>query len=132
MEAVGGVAATIQLFEVALKLANVIRSVSDKIQEGPEELERWISQIESLRHVLETMEKSPALADPANEPVIQGCRGVCTNLLAIFDGLEVCSGDGLRKKTWKAIKGLDQEEAIRKRFEELERFKATLILMIQV
>ncbi|KAL6868855.1 hypothetical protein ACO1O0_000178 [Amphichorda felina] len=132
MEAVGGVAATIQLFEVALKLANVIRSVSDKIQEGPEELERWISQIESLRHVLETVEKLPALADPANEPVMQGCRGVCTNLLAIFDGLEVCSGDGLRKKTWKAIKGLDQEEAIRKRFEELERFKATLILMIQV
>ncbi|RMJ09779.1 hypothetical protein CDV36_010602 [Fusarium kuroshium] len=130
--------ATTQFTEQTIKVVRLCKKVYEKVQDGPEEVRVWRSELEQLRALVEEIQHSPALGSPALEndqvilSTIQHCTAVSTGLCAIFDRFDFDHSDPLGRKTWKAIGGLAKESDIRDLFTQLERLKSTLSLQIQV
>ncbi|RSL56270.1 hypothetical protein CEP53_006834 [Fusarium sp. AF-6] len=140
--------ATTQFIEQTVKIVQLCKKVYEKVQDGPEEVQMWRSELEQLRALVEEIQRSPALngqvpgspalGSPAlgNDQVIlstiQHCTTVSIDLCAIFDRFDFDHSDPLGRKTWKAIGGLAKESDIRDLFTQLERLKSTLGLQIQV
>ncbi|RSL90724.1 hypothetical protein CDV31_015615 [Fusarium ambrosium] len=140
--------ATTQFTEHTIKVVRLCKKIYEKVQDGPEEVRVWRSELEQLRALVEEIQRSPALngqvpgspalGSPAlgNDQVIlstiQHCTTVSTDLCAIFDRFDFDHSDPLGRKTWKAIGGLAKESDIRDLFTQLERLKSTLSLQIQV
>ncbi|KAJ4221627.1 hypothetical protein NW759_006873 [Fusarium solani] len=129
--------ATTQFTEQTVKI------VYEKVQDGPEEVRVWKSELEQLQTLVEEIQRSPALdssvhgtpalgSDPAIIKTIQSCTSVSTSLCTIFDRFDFHDSEPVSRKTWKAIGGLAKESDIRDLFAQLERFKSTLTLQIQI
>ncbi|RSL68331.1 hypothetical protein CEP54_002836 [Fusarium duplospermum] len=146
--------ATTQFTEQTVKIVRLCKKVYEKVQDGPEEVRVWRSELEQLRALVEETQRSPALngrildnsahgtpafgsPTPGSDQAIlsttiQHCTAVSTDLCAIFDRFDFDHADPLGRKTWKAIGGLAKESDIRDLFAQLERLKSTLSLQIQI
>lgn len=129
---IGVAAASQQFLKEGFKLIQLIRSIRDKAQGAPGEIEAWRKEIEDLSGLIEKVETSPALQHCDVAPTIESCRDICHGLVDTFSALDFAVSDSLAHKTWKAIKGLDKEQGIRTKFEELQRLKSTLAGKISV
>jgi hypothetical protein len=144
--------ATTQFTEQTIKVVRLCKKVYDKVQDGPEEVRAWRSELEQLQTLIEEIQRSPALngqvgnsvhgtpafgsptlgSDPTIIKTIQSCTSVSTDLCAIFDRFDFHDSEPVGRKTWKAIGGLAKELDIRDLFTQLERLKSTLALQIQI
>ncbi|KAJ4208549.1 hypothetical protein NW767_001656 [Fusarium falciforme] len=140
--------ATTQFTEQTIKVVRLCKKIYDKVQDGPEEVRAWRSELEQLQTLVEEIQRSlvlngqvlgssvhgtPALgSDPTIIKTIQSCTSVSTDLCAIFDRFDFHDSDPVGRKTWKAIGGLAKESDIRDLFTQLERLKSTLALQIQI
>lgn len=132
MEVLGAAAAADQLLKEAFKLAQLIRSIRDKYQGAPKEIEAWRQGIEDFSALIKHIEALPTLDGYEIDATIESCRAVCRDLTSIFSGLDFAASDPRLHKTWKAIKGIDQEPVVKKHFEELQRLKETLSIKINL
>ncbi|EEU35376.1 uncharacterized protein NECHADRAFT_100770 [Fusarium vanettenii 77-13-4] len=130
--------ATTQFIEQTVKVVRLCKKVYDKVQDGPEELRAWRSELEQLQTLVEGIPRAGDRGAPAfgSEPTIiktiQSCASVSTDLCEIFDRFDFRASDPVGRKTWKAIGGLAKESDIRDSFTQLERLKSTLALQVQV
>ncbi|KAL2683142.1 hypothetical protein Neosp_007609 [[Neocosmospora] mangrovei] len=140
--------ATTQFTEQTIKVVRLCKKIYDKVQDGPEEVQAWRSELEQLQTLVEEVQRSPALngqvlgssafgspthgSEPTIIKTIQSCTSVSTDLCAIFDRFDFHDSDTVGRKTWKAIGGLAKESDIRDLFSQLERFKSTLALQMQI
>lgn len=136
--------ATTQFIEQTVKVVQLCKKVYEKVQDGPEEVRAWRSELEQLQTLVEEIQRSPALngSSALGSPTtggestiiktIQSCASVSTDLCSIFDRFDFQDSDPIGRKTWKAIGGLAKESDIRALFVRLERLKSTLALQIQV
>ncbi|KAJ4322368.1 hypothetical protein N0V84_004839 [Fusarium piperis] len=146
-------AATTQFTEQTVKIVRLCKKVYDKVQDGPQEVRVWRSELEQLQALVEEIRHSPTLNSSAHDTLvhetpthgvpapgsgqaivdtIQSCTSVSADLCAIFDRFDFHDSDPVDRKTWKAIGGLAKESDIRELFTQLERLKSTLTLQIQV
>ncbi|OBT51052.1 hypothetical protein VE04_08733 [Pseudogymnoascus sp. 24MN13] len=132
MEGLGAAAAAEQLVKDAFKLVQLIRSIRDKYQGAPKEIEAWRQEIEDFSGVIKNIEALPTLDGYEIDATIESCRTICRDLIGIFGGLDFAASDSRLHKTWLAIKGIDQEPVVIKHFEELQRLKGTLLIKINV
>lgn len=132
MEVLGATAAADQLLKEAFKLVQLIRTIRDKYQGAPKEIEAWRQEIEDFSELIKQIEALPTLDGYDIHATIESCRTICHDLIGIFSGLDFAASDPRLHKTWMAIKGIDQEPAVRKHFEELQRLKGTLLIKINV
>ncbi|OBT84287.1 hypothetical protein VE02_07631 [Pseudogymnoascus sp. 03VT05] len=132
MEGLGAAAAAEQLFRDAFKLVQLIRSIRDKYQGAPKEMEAWRQEIEDFSGLIKNIEALPTLDGYEIDATIESCRIICRDLIGIFSGLDFAASDSRLHKTWLAIKGIDQEPVVIKHFEELQRLKGTLLIKINV
>lgn len=132
MEVLGAAAAADQLIKEAFKLVQLIKSIRDKYQGAPKEIEAWRQEIEDLLEVIKRIEPLPTLDGYDIYATLESCKRTCHDLIDIFSGLDFATTDPRLLKTWMAIKGIDQEPMVRKHFEELQRLKGTLLLKINV
>ncbi|KAM6525514.1 hypothetical protein FALCPG4_011053 [Fusarium falciforme] len=140
--------ATTQFTEQTIKVVRLCKKIYDKVQDGPEEVRAWRSELEQLQTLVEEIQCSPVLngqvlgssahgtpalgSDPTIIKTIQSCTSVSTDLCAIFDRFDFHDSDPVGRKTWKAIGGFAKEPDIRDLFTQLERLKSTLALQIQI
>ncbi|ELR10517.1 hypothetical protein VC83_04812 [Pseudogymnoascus destructans] len=120
MEGLGGAAAAEQLVKDAFKLVQLIRSIRDKYQGAPKEIEGWRQEIEDFLGLIKNIEALPSLDSYEIDATIEGCRTICRDLIGIFSGLDFAASDSRLHKTWLAIKGIEQEPVVIKHFEELQ------------
>ncbi|KFX87067.1 hypothetical protein V490_08579 [Pseudogymnoascus sp. VKM F-3557] len=146
MEGLGAAAAADQLLKEAFKLVQLIRAVRDKYKGAPKEIEAWRQEIEDFTALIKSIEELPTLDGYGIDTTIERCRTICRDLTGIFGSLDFAATDPRLHKTcgfhvkahdgglttWMAIKGIDQEPVVKKYFEELQRFKETLQLKINV
>ncbi|KFY21157.1 hypothetical protein V491_03116 [Pseudogymnoascus sp. VKM F-3775] len=132
MEVLGAAAAADQLIKEAFKLVQLIRSIRDKYQGAPKEIEAWRQEIEDLSELIKRIEALPTLDGYDIYATLESCKTTCHDLIGIFSGLDFATGDPRLLKTWMAIKGIDQEPTVRKHFGEIQRLKGTLLLKINV
>lgn len=132
MDVLGAAAAADQLLKEAFKLVQLIRTIRDKYQGAPKEIESWQQEIEDFSALIKRIEALPTLDGYEIDATIESCRAICHDLIGIFSGLDFSASDTRLHKTWMAIKGIDQEPLVRKRFEELQRLKGTLLIKINV
>ncbi|KFY84255.1 hypothetical protein V498_07858, partial [Pseudogymnoascus sp. VKM F-4517 (FW-2822)] len=101
-------------------------------QGSPKEIEAWRQEIEDFSTLIKQIETLPTLDGYEIDATIESCRVICRELIGIFSVLDFTAGDKRLHKIWMAIKGIDQEPAVRKHFEELQRLKGTLLIKINV
>lgn len=125
--AIGVAAASAQFFKEVIKLTQIVKSIYEKVEDGPNgELRRWKAELDDLHDFLERVEGSPALSKSGIESAIEESRAVCAQLLDIFQGLEVSCNDTLSKRTWRATKEVYQDASIHRKFDELQRLKINI------
>ncbi|KFY53625.1 hypothetical protein V496_07428 [Pseudogymnoascus sp. VKM F-4515 (FW-2607)] len=132
MEVLGAVAAADQLLKETFKLVQLIRTIHGKYQGSPKEIEAWRQEIEDFSTLIKQIETLPTLDGYEIDATIESCRVICRELIGIFSVLDFTASDKRLHKIWMAIKGIDQEPAVRKHFEELQRLKGTLLIKINV
>lgn len=132
MEVLGAAAAADQLLKEAFKLVQLIRSIRDKYQGAPKEIEAWRQEIEDFSALIKNIEALPTLDGYGIHATIESCRTICHDLIGIFSGLDFAASDARLHKTWMAIKGIDQQPVVKTHFEELQRLKGTLLIKINV
>jgi hypothetical protein len=132
MEGLGAAAAADQLLKEAFKLVQLIRAIRDKYQTAPKEIEAWRQEIEDFSLLIKSIEELSTLDGYGIDATIERCRTICRDLIGIFGSLDFAATDPRLHKTWMAIKGIDQEPVVKKHFEELQRFKETLQLKVNV
>lgn len=132
MEVLGAAAAADQLLKEAFKLVQLIRTIRDKYQGAPKEIEAWRQEIEDFSALIKNIEALPTLDGYEIDTTIESCRVICRELIGIFSRLDFTASDKRLHKTWVAIKGIDQEPVVRKHFEELQRLRGTLLIKINV
>ncbi|KFY79076.1 hypothetical protein V499_01886 [Pseudogymnoascus sp. VKM F-103] len=132
MEVLGAAAAADQLLKEAFKLVQLIRSIRDKYQGAPKEIEAWRQEIEDFSALIKHIEALPTLDGYDIQSTIESCRITCHDLIGIFSSLDFAASDARLHKTWMVIKGIDQEPVVRKHLEELQRVKGTLLIKINV
>lgn len=131
-EIVGLVAASGQFLEESIKIVKLSKALYDKVQDAPEEIELWRSQINRLQELVTDVRDSPTLHTAQINATIEDCEKVGHRLCQIFDRLDFDTTDPLGRKTWRAIRGLANEDEIRDLFSQIEHLKTTLIAQMTV
>jgi hypothetical protein len=90
----GVVAAVEQFVEAALKIAKFVKAVVDQVQDPPDRISQETGQIEDV------------------EDILARCGSYMRDLQEILERISVEHQDSLKKKTWKAICSLQEEEDI--------------------
>ncbi|KAF4981704.1 hypothetical protein FZEAL_2506 [Fusarium zealandicum] len=131
-EVVGLVAASGQFLEQSIKIIKFSKALHDKIQDAPDEIEAWRSQMTRLRELVQEICDTPSLQTTNISDTIKDCNEIGYRLGQEFDQVDFDSTDTMGRKTWKAVKGLAKEGKICDNFAQLERLKTTLLAQMSL
>lgn len=124
-EVLGVIAASEQLIEVAFKLAKFVKTVVDQIQDAPDQIRQEAGRIESLASLAAQIKTTESLQTEDIKNILLRCESYIQELQTRLEKISFEHNDTLRKKSWKAIRGL-QEEDIMKLFTVLHQEYSTL------
>ncbi|EHK42545.1 hypothetical protein TRIATDRAFT_319948 [Trichoderma atroviride IMI 206040] len=122
----GVIAASEQLVEAAFKLAKFVKAVVDQIQDAPDQIRRGVGRIESLASLAAQIKTTKPLQTEDVKNILIRCESYMRELQTLLEKISFKHNDALRKKTWKAICGLQEEEDIMKLFAVLHQEYSTL------
>ena len=126
VEVIGIVAAAGQFIEQTVKVVRLVQEVRSKSRNAPAEIQQWIQEIETLKDIAITVQRTAVLQTPQIEAILQCCGDRSRSLCAILDTISCDEDATFGKKTWSAICGVAQEGKIRALFGDLEREKSSL------
>ncbi|UKZ61164.1 uncharacterized protein TrAtP1_002434 [Trichoderma atroviride] len=125
-EVLGVIAASEQLVEVAFKLAKFVKAVVDQIQDAPDRIRQEAGRIESLASLAARIKTTMSLQTEDVKNILIRCESYMRELQTLLEKISFKHDDTLRKKAWKAICGLQEEEDIMKLFAVLHQEYSTL------
>ncbi|KAK1252172.1 hypothetical protein MKX08_003359 [Trichoderma sp. CBMAI-0020] len=125
-EILGVAAAAEQFVEVASKTAKFIKAVFDQIQDAPDQISRETGRIETLTSLAKQIKTTKSLQTEDIKRILIRCEGYMQELQEVLEKISFEPNDALRKKTWKAISGLQEEKDIMKLFTVLHQEYSTL------
>ncbi|KAF5004190.1 hypothetical protein FDECE_9328 [Fusarium decemcellulare] len=131
-EVVGLIAASGQFIEQSIKIVQGIKTVYDKIQNAPEEIQSWQSQISSLKELTNEVKATPSLQTPGIGDTIKQCDQVSKRLNQTFERVNFKSSDSRHFQIRKAIEGLAKESEVQELFTQLERHRNQLHTQISL
>ncbi|KAH8645893.1 hypothetical protein BGZ61DRAFT_377072 [Ilyonectria robusta] len=131
-EVLGIAAAAAQFAGLALKIAKTGKDIYDQLQNVPEQVPKWLQQIDGLRAIVSNIESCPELQTPEVGFLMRSCLSTSQQLHGTLDELHFSANDPLVQRTWRAVIGKTKETELRNFFEELERIKSALTLEIGV
>ncbi|KAL7917441.1 ankyrin repeat-containing domain protein [Trichoderma austrokoningii] len=124
-EALGVAAAAEQFVEAAFKVAKFVKAVVEQIQDAPDRIRQEAGRIESLASLAAQIKTTKSLQSEDVANIVTRCESCLRELQEVLEKITFEHNDSLRKKTWKAICGL-QEEAVMKLFTVLHHEYSTL------
>ncbi|KAH7133696.1 hypothetical protein EDB81DRAFT_949989 [Dactylonectria macrodidyma] len=131
-EALGIAAAAAQFAGLALKIAKTGKDIYDQLQNVPEQVPKWLEQIDGLQSIVSNIKSCPELQTDNVGLLLKSCVSTSEELLRSLNGLHFSADDPLGQRTWKAVVGKTKETELRNLFEEIERIKSALGLEIDV
>jgi hypothetical protein len=120
-EVLGVIAASEQFIEVAFKLAKFVKNVVDQIQDAPDHIQQEAGRIESLASLAAQIKTTESLQTENIKNILFRCESYMQELQTRLENISFDHDDKLRKKTWKAIRGLQEEKDIMKLFTVLHQ-----------
>jgi hypothetical protein len=137
MEALGAVAACVQLAEIATRTLLLISKLYRKARDAPEyvqRVDRQLSQLIALVTLLQPCFDLPAYVSASNDisAVLEDCHDQADQLARVIDGLLSKQNEPAWKRGWHAVKCLKRQEKITSISNHLERHKSTLSLWVAV
>lgn len=125
-ELLGVAAAAAQFAEVAFKTAEFIKAVVDKVQDAPGRMRQEVGRIESLASLAAQIKTTKTLQTEDVGKILTRCESYIKELQTLLQKISFEHDDSWRKKTWKAVCGLQEEEDIMKLFTVLHHEHSTL------
>jgi hypothetical protein len=131
----GATAAGLQCAEVGVQILMLGLSLRSKLQDAPDQVKRWLTQIEQLVALAELIRSDtdllPCSARTAAvatwiETAILECTGQAQTLKGVFKDMLQEVDDGKGKKIWKSILTVKRETRIASILQEIERQKSML------
>lgn len=122
-----GVAAAAERFvEVAFKTVKFITDVIDQIRDAPDRIRQEAGRIESLASLAAQIKATKSLQTEDIGNILTRCEDCMRKLQNLLEKISFEHNDSFKKKTWKAICNLQQEEDIMKLFTVLHQEYSTL------
>lgn len=131
-ELLGAAAAAEQFAEVAFNTVKFIISVVEQIQNAPSRIQQEVGRLESLVSLATRIKTTKSLQTEDIEKILTRCESYIRDLQELLTKVSFEHKDPLRKKTWKAIYNLKEEENIMKLFAMLDHEHSTLIALISM
>ncbi|KAM0518966.1 hypothetical protein ACHAPE_003957 [Trichoderma viride] len=125
-ELLGVAAAAAQFAEVAFKTAKFIKVVVDEIQDAPDRLRQEAGRIESFASLAAQIKTTKSLQTEDVGTILNRCESCIQELQTLLQKISFKHDDTWRKKTWKAVCGLQEAEDIIKLFTVLHQEYSTL------
>lgn len=121
IEIIGVVAAAEQFAEVVFKTIKLVKSVTDQIQNAPDQMRQKIRRLESLASLAKQIQNTKALQTEDVDKILKRCECHVQSLQDLLKKISFESHDSMIKKTWRAIIGLKEETDISKLFDILDQ-----------
>ncbi|KAH7007295.1 hypothetical protein EDB80DRAFT_456844 [Ilyonectria destructans] len=129
-EVLGIAAASAQFAELGFKLVKFAKAVYDQAQNAPEDIQKWLTEIEQLKELVADVESCPTLQTGSMASILENCAVNCQELCKILEGITFSADQPLHLRTWKGVVGMAKEKDISGLFGQLERAKTMLAVKI--
>lgn len=139
----GVVAAATQFIEVGSRVLRFGSSLSSKLGESSQRIERWLDQVRQFSALVELIKQkttplSPLAASATSElttptwleTTLRICTAQTLTLEEVLEDMRQDVYDGMREKVRKRVLTLKREERITQIMNELERHKSTLSIWL--
>lgn len=120
IEIIGVVAAAEQFAEVVFKTIKLVKSVTDQIQDAPDQIRQNIGRLESLASLAKQIQNTESLQTEDVYKILTRCECHVQSLQDLLQKISFNGHDSIQKKTWRAISGLKEEANISKLFNDLD------------
>lgn len=137
MEGLAAGASVIAVVSIALQLADSIKRFSEfigSIQEAPEEIESFLSDLQILSSVLDDIQLHPSAynVNPSTEAILKNLHRKISLSMTLANRYELGLGSGSRRiRKWNALKVALKSEKLNKLRDSLNDTKITLIIALQ-
>lgn len=132
-EALGVLGATAAAFQIAqqcMDIAKMIASLYHKIHDAPNSIHSQILLVNQLIAITRSIERNKSLQTDLMASALTTCSKTTQQLSDELSKISTSAGDGRVRRVWKGLVGLTVEEKLQGLFDQLEREKSSLAVLI--
>lgn len=115
------ITSTEQFVTVVFKTIKLVKSVIDHVQDAPIQIQQRVGRLESLTSLAKQILNTRILQTEEINKILTRCESRVQSLHNLMHETSFESHDSIKKKAWRAIFSLKEEENILKIFDMLDQ-----------